>query len=159
MPLKESLAAVLRLTRSAQGLSQEDFHGRVETRHMSNIEHAKSSITLSTLENLAAVLDIDPVALLAAAASYDKDLSQKEFVKYLVAEIGKLERLGVLDKLDGEFKDGKLDSAHPRTRSSTLNKAAVHKCKTEGKTQKETAELLMLGKATVSRLWRDESEA
>lgn len=154
--LKESLAAVLRLSRSSRGLSQEDFHGRVESRHMNNIEHAKSSVTLSSLENLAAVLDIDPIALLAVASSHDKKLTSKEFLKYLASEISKLEKLGVLEKLDGEFRDGKLDSIHPRIRSSALNRAAVQKCKAEGKTQKETAELLGLGKATVSRLWKDQ---
>ncbi|WP_235595613.1 helix-turn-helix domain-containing protein [Pseudomonas syringae] len=122
---------------------------------MNNIEHAKSSVTLSTLENLAAVLDIDPVALLAVASSHDKKLTSKEFLKYLVGEIGKLEKLGVLETLDGEFKDGKLDPVHSRIRSSALNRAAVQKCKAEGKTQKEAAELLGLGKATVSRLWKD----
>ncbi|RMR37945.1 hypothetical protein ALP36_101456 [Pseudomonas syringae pv. coriandricola] len=156
MPLKESLAAVLRLSRSSQSLSQEDFHGRVESRHMSNIEHAKSGVTLTTLENLAIVLDIDPVALLVVASSYDKGISPKEFLKHLAGEISKLEKLGVLDKLDGEFKDGQLDTSHPRVRSSWLNKAAVLKCKAEGKTQKETVELLGLGKATVSRLWKDD---
>ncbi len=155
MPMKETLAAVLRLTRSAHGLSHEDFHGQVEARHMSNIEHAKSSITLATLHNLATVLEIDPVALLAVASCYEKKLSPRDFLKHLAAEMGKLERLGVLHKLDGEFKDGKLDSVHPRIRSASLNKAAVQQCKAEGKTQKETAGLLGLAKSTVSRLWKE----
>ena len=153
MPLRESLAAVLRLTRQARGLSQEDFHGQVETRHMNNIEHGKSGVTLSTLENLASVLGVDPLALLAVAFSHEKDLSSKDLLKYLAAEISKLEKLGVLEKMQGEFKDGKLDSTHPRTRSAVLNKSAVLECKAQGKTQKETAAQLGLGKATVSRIW------
>lgn len=156
MPLRETLAAVLRLTRASQSLSQEDFQGRVEARHMNNIEHAKTSVTLTSLENLAIVLNIDPVALLAVASSHDKGLTPKEFIKHLTAEIGKLKKLGVLEKLDGEFKEGKLDAVHPRIRSSTANRAAVQKCKAEGKTRQETVELLGLARATVYRLWKDE---
>lgn len=153
MPLKEPLAAVLRLTRSAQGLSQEDFHGRVEARHMNNIEHAKSSPTLSTLEELASGLGIDLVAILAVASAHEKGLGLKEYLRYLASEAGRLESLGVWKKMDGEFEAGKLVTTHPRVRSSSLNKAAVLKCKAAGMTQKETVDALGLGKATVSRIW------
>lgn len=154
MSMREPLAAVLRLSRAARNLSQEDFHGRVEARHISNIEHAKSSPTLSTLEELSDVLDIDLVALLAAASAHTRHQTPKEFLRDLASEIGKLEKLGVLDRLDAEFTDGKLHSVHPRVRSGEITRAAVLKCKEEGKTQKETVELLGLGKSTVSRLWR-----
>lgn len=156
MSLREPLAAVLRLTRAARGLSQEDFHGRVETRHMHNIEHARSSPTLSTLEDLSAVLEVDLVALLAAASAHARHQTPKEFLRDLAGEIGKLEKLSIFDRLEGEFTDGKLHSVHPRVRSGELNLAAVLKCKAEGKTQKETAELLGLGKSTVNRLWHKE---
>jgi len=122
---------------------------------MSNIEHAKSSPTLATLEDLSAVLDIDLVALLAVASSHVRHQSPKEFLRDLAGEIGKLEKLGVVDKLEGEFTDGKLHSLHPRVRSGELNRVAVQKCKAQGKTQKETVELLGLGKSTVSRLWHE----
>lgn len=153
MPMREPLAAVLRLTRTAQGLSQETFHGRVEARHISNIENAKSSPTLATLEELASALGIDLVAILAAASAFEKGLDLKEYLRYLAAEAGRLESLGVLEKIDGEFEAGKLVTAHPRVRSSSLNKTAVLKCRATGMTQKETVEALGLGKATVSRIW------
>lgn len=156
MSLREPLAAVLRLSRAAQNLSQEDFHGRVEPRQLSNIEHAKSSPTLSTLEDISAVLDINLVALLAAASSYARRQTPKEFLKDLAGELAKLQKLGVLDNLDGEFSDGKLHSVHPRIRSKEINRAAILKCKAEGRTQVETAGLLGLGQSTVSRLWKDD---
>ncbi|MBK0057186.1 XRE family transcriptional regulator [Pseudomonas sp. S44] len=155
MSLREPLAAVLRLTRTARNLSQEDFHGRVEARQMNNIERAKSNPTLSSLEDIAIALDVDLVALVAVASAHDRNQTPKEFLKDLACEITKLEKLGVLDKLDGEFTDGKLQSVHGRVRSGAANRAAVLQCKAEGKTQKETAELLGLAKSTVSKLWKE----
>lgn len=155
MSLREPLAAVLRLTRTARNLSQEDFHGRVEARQMNNIERAKSNPTLSSLEDIAIALDVDLVALVAVASAHDRSQTPKEFLKDLAGEITKLEKLGVLDKLDGEFTDGKLQSVHGRIRSGAANRAAVLQCKAEGKTQKETAELLGLAKSTVSMIWKE----
>ena len=123
---------------------------------MSNIEHAKSSPTLLTMEEFSSVLDIDLVALLAVASAYARHQTPKEFLKGVAAEIAKLEKLGVLDKLHHEFEDGKLHSVHPRIRSGEANRQAVLKCKAEGKSQKETAELLGLDKSRVSRLWKDD---
>lgn len=156
MPLKESLAAVLRLTRSAQGLSQEDFHGRVEDRHISNIEHAKSSPTISTLEEFASGLGIDLVAILVIASSHARHQSCDDFLRDLASEIAKLERLRISELLPGEFENGKLIAGNPRYRSGAATRGAVLRCKTEGKTQKDTAQLLGLAKSTVSKLWRSD---
>lgn len=100
---------------------------------MSNIEHAKSNPTLSTMEEFSSVLDIDLVAILAVASSYARHQTPKEFLKGVAGEIAKLERLGVLDKLHHEFEDGKLHSVHPRIRSGEANRQAVLKYKAEGK--------------------------
>lgn len=157
MSLREPLAAVLRLTRTARNLSQEDFHGRVEARHMNNIERARSSPTLSSLEDIAIALGVDLVALVAVASAHDRSQTPTEFLKHLAGEITKLEKLGVLNKLDGEFTGGKLQSVHGRIRSGAANRTAVLQCKVEGKTQKETAELLGLAKSTVSKYWNERS--
>jgi transcriptional regulator with XRE-family HTH domain len=101
---------------------------------MNNIERAKSSPTLSSLEDIAIALGVDLVALVAVASAHDRSQTPKEFLKHLAGEITKLEKLGVLDKLDGEFTDGKLQSVHGRIRSGAANRAAVLQCKAEGKT-------------------------
>ena len=153
MPLRAPLAAVLRLLRSSRGLSQEDFQGVIETRHIHNLEHGKSSVTLDTLEKLAAVLEVDPVALLAIASSYERGMTAKDYVKQIASEVTKLEKLGVIDKMLGEFEDGQLVTLQPGKRSSTENRTAILNCKAEGRSQKETSELLGLAKSTVSRVW------
>lgn len=153
MPLKESLAAVLRLTRVAQGLSQEEVPAGVKNRHLSNMELAKSSPTLAALEDLAAGLGVDLVALLAVSSAHDKGLDLNQYLGNVAAEVGRLQSMGVLDKIDGEFEGGKLVRVHPRIRSAALTQAAVLKCKDAGMTQKEACEALGLGKATVSRIW------
>lgn len=151
--LREPLAAALRLLRGARGLSQEDFQELIDPRHVHNLEHAKSSVTLDTLENVSTVLTVDPVALLALASSYARGISTEAFVTHLAAELEALKALGVEAGMADEFKDGVIAPRRPGKRTSDEKVVAVLQCKAEGKSQRETARTLDMPTTTVRRIW------
>ncbi|WP_458127567.1 XRE family transcriptional regulator [Pseudomonas sp. Z2-11] len=151
--VERSVAAVIRLVRSARGLAKEDFHGQLDPKHVYNLEHAKVSVPLDTLEILAERLDVEPLALLAVAASYDKQHSPEDFVKYLNKEIKKLKYLGVLEGLPTQFADGALKPRLPGQRTPPEKVDAVLRCRALGLTQKQASEILGMAISTVGRIW------
>lgn len=106
MSLMRPLAAVLRLVRVARGLSQEQFSGAVEARHIHNLENAKASATLVTLETLAGRLGIDPVALLAYASRLEQGVTPAQYVDYLNSELQKISDLGIDAQIADHYRDG-----------------------------------------------------
>lgn len=154
MPLRLALAAILRLTRTARGLSQEQLATAVEARHLHNVEHAKSSVTLDTLEGIAKRLDVDAVALLAMASRYERQQSTADFLSFLSDEIQKLEELGVLASLPGEFQGGDLRTGKAGKRPVPAEKIqAVFACREQGLTQKQTSLKLGMAASTVNKIW------
>jgi transcriptional regulator with XRE-family HTH domain len=158
MPLRSALAAILRLTRSARGLSQEQFHAGVEARHIHNLEHAVSSATLDTLESIASRLEIDPVALLALASIFERGQSTADYLSHLSVELQKLENLGVIAALPSQFENGKLRTGKAGRRPLPPERVkAVLTCKAEGMTQKETGMKLGMAPSTVNKIWHANS--
>ena len=154
MSLRLALAAILRLTRTARGLSQEQLATAVEARHLHNVEHAKSSVTLDTLEGIAKRLDVDAVALLAMASRYERQQSTADFLSFLSDEIQKLEELGVLASLPGEFQGGDLRTGKAGKRPVPAEKIqAVFACREQGLTQKQTSLKLGMAASTVNKIW------
>ena len=49
------------LVRLARGLTRDDFQGQLDATHVYNLENAKSSVTLDTLEMLAYTLEVEPL--------------------------------------------------------------------------------------------------
>lgn len=154
MPSRYTLAAVLRTTRAARGLSQEQLGGTLEARHLHNVEHAKSNVTLEMLEGISESLDVDVVALLAAASSYDRQESLEEFMTYLWTELAKLRDMQVLENVPAQFSDGELITAKAGKPPIAAEKIrAVLKCKADGLTQKETSTTLGIPASTVHKIW------
>ena len=159
MPLRVALAAILRLTRTARGLSQEQLATVVEPRHLHNIEHAKCSVTLDTLEGISKRLDVDVLALLAMASIYERQQSPADFLSFLSGEIQKLEQLGVLVSLPSEFQDGDLRTGKAGKRPVPAEKIqAVFACKEQGLTQKETYLKLGMAASTVNKIWHSSAD-
>ncbi|VVN80609.1 MULTISPECIES: helix-turn-helix domain-containing protein [Pseudomonas] len=158
MPLRLALAAILRLTRKARGLSQEQLAAAIEARHLHNLEHAKSSVTLDTLEGIAKRLDVDAVALLAVASKYERQQSTADYLLFLSDEIQKLEQLGVLASLPNEFQDGDLRTGKAGKRPVPADKIqAVLACKGQGLTQKQTCSELGMAASTVNKIWHSDA--
>lgn len=159
MPSRYSLAAVLRTTRAARGLSQEQLGSTLEARHLHNVEHGKSNVTLKMLEGISERLDVDMVALLAAASSHDRQESLEEFMAYLWTELNKLRDMHVLENLPKQFSDGALiaaKSGKPPIAAAKIE--AVLGCKADGLTQKATSIRLGMPASTVHKIWHMPTE-
>lgn len=153
MPLRESLAAVLRLVRASRGLSKDDFQGLVDPKHVYNLETAKSGVTLDTLEAIASVLQVDALTLLTVAASLERGQSHKDLLVHLEDDGQQLAELGVLARWNGEFEDGSLVTTKPGRRTPPETVEAILACRGQMMSQKETAEATGVSASTVSRIW------
>ncbi|MBF4211019.1 XRE family transcriptional regulator [Pseudomonas donghuensis] len=153
MPLMRPLGAVLRLVRIARGLSQEEFSGAVEARHIHNLEYGKTSVTIGTLETLAGRLEVDPIALLAYASRLERNVSPEQYMETLQEELQKISRLGVDEQIRQQYQEG--DELKPKTgrRTDPAKLAAVKDAKASGKTKRETSEALGIPRSTVNDLW------
>ncbi|MEN5139289.1 helix-turn-helix domain-containing protein [Pseudomonas juntendi] len=158
MPLRESLAATLRLVRISRGLTKDDFQGAVDSKHVYNIENARSSVTLDTLELLASVLEVDALTLITVAASLDRGLTHAELLKHLGEQGELLAEKGVLTKWASQFQDGALIPMEAGRKTPLPKVEAIQACRARGLNQKETAAELGLSTSTVSRNWNKSAE-
>ncbi|POA17331.1 Fis family transcriptional regulator [Pseudomonas sp. FW300-N1A1] len=109
------------------------------------------------LKRISARLDVDPVALLAMASSYERQESLAEFLAHLQGEMKKLEALGVLSGLPSHFEGGNLITAKAGKRPIPNEKIqAVLACKAEGMTQKQTSMKLGMAASTVHKIWHSD---
>ncbi|RKS18935.1 hypothetical protein BJ917_4635 [Pseudomonas sp. WPR_5_2] len=154
MTMRESLAAVLRLVRSARGLSKEDLQGQIDPKHLYNLENAKTGITLDMLNTTSSALNVDPLALLIVASCFEKKLTHDDVLEGLRVEIKGLIDLGVIKGLPEQFVDGSLVPSKAGQRSSPEKIEAVLHCQAQGMTQKETSDALGIPTSTINRIWR-----
>lgn len=154
MVMRESLAAVLRLVRSARGLSKEDLQGQVDPKHLYKLENAKTGVTLDMLNTISSALNVDPLALLVAASCFDRSLPPDDVLKRLGVEVRNLSDLGVVKGLSGQFADGKLVPNKAGKRLPPEKIEAVLRCRKQGMTQKEASEMLGISTSTVNRIWQ-----
>lgn len=153
MPLIRPLAAVLRLVRIARGLSQEELSGAAEARHIHNLENAKASATLNTLELVAQRLGHDPVALLGYASRIERGETLDQYLAYLKQEMLRIAELGVDAHVDQHYKDGEVIT-HKRGRRTNPSKVdEVLQAKAAGKTKQQIADDLGMPWSTVSDIW------
>ena len=87
MELLTRFGVGLQLARKNRGLTQEDFSGVSSRTFLSSLERGKKSPTISKLEELASVLNIHPVSLLALAYAPDSKQGRKEFFAGISAEL------------------------------------------------------------------------
>lgn len=159
MSLRSSLAAMLRSTRAARGLSQEQLGSSIGASHLHSAEHAKATVTLDMLEQICGRLEVDPVALLAMASCYARQESLPAYTAHLQTELAKLEAMGVLSSMPSHFKDGVLRTGKAGKRPIPVEKIkAVHNCKAEGLSQKETAIKLGMSTTTVHKIWHSQPD-
>ncbi|MFP3527491.1 helix-turn-helix transcriptional regulator, partial [Pantoea sp. SIMBA_072] len=67
METRDAVAGVLRAVRKLQGLSHDDLADAAFRTYLGRLERGQSNATLEKLDELAAALEFDPVALIALA--------------------------------------------------------------------------------------------
>lgn len=87
MELLIRFGAGLQLARKCRGLTQEDFSMVSSRTYMSSLERGKKSPTISKLEELASVLNLHPLSLLALAYAPDSEQGRKELFARVAAEL------------------------------------------------------------------------
>jgi transcriptional regulator with XRE-family HTH domain len=154
MRTRDSLAAVLRLARSARRLKVDDFALAVDPRHIQYLETGKVTTTLETLEAVAKVLDVNPISLLVLASSLGTNTSPNDLVKQILADVDQLAALDVnSESFAAQFLDGQLVSRPAGAQVNQKKLAAVLACKNAGMTMGETAKKLEMPATTVRRYW------
>jgi transcriptional regulator with XRE-family HTH domain len=85
------IGKAIRIVRKARGLTQEDFSDISSRTYLSSLERDLKSPTLDKLAQLAAVLQVHPVTLIALSALPSTDPRQSENLLTLLArELGTL---------------------------------------------------------------------
>lgn len=87
MSLLGRFGAGLQLARKSRGLTQEDFSIVSSRTYLSSLERGMKSPTISKLEELASVIGIHPLSLLALAYLSSTDLEGRELCKLITTEL------------------------------------------------------------------------
>jgi transcriptional regulator with XRE-family HTH domain len=87
MELLTRFGAGLQLARKCRGLTQEDFSVASSRTYLSSLERGKKSPTITKLEELASVLNLHPLSLLALAYAPDSDQERRDFFALVAAEL------------------------------------------------------------------------
>lgn len=87
MELLARFGAGLQLARRNRGLTQEDFSVVSSRTYLSSLERGMKSPTVSKLEELASVLNIHPLSLLALAYAPESKQGRKKFFEAISAEV------------------------------------------------------------------------
>lgn len=80
----------LQLARRSRGLTQEDFSVVSSRTYLSSLERGLKSPTISKLEELASVIGIHPLSLLALAYLPSTELEREQLCKLVASEIRSL---------------------------------------------------------------------
>ncbi|MBV4516159.1 MULTISPECIES: helix-turn-helix domain-containing protein [Pseudomonas] len=153
MLARTSLAAVIRAMRLARGLKVEDFASALEPRHLNNLENAKVSPSLETLQAVARVLGVRAASLLLLEESLRENWALQDLVKELGLEVEELSALGVIASSSSQLENGQLVKRSAGAQVLQDRLAAVLECKASGMTQGATARKLGLPTTTVHRYW------
>lgn len=157
MSLKVPFAAVLRVLRSREGLTQEDLHAKSSRQYFGELEQGKSSVTLDKLQALSSAFRLSPATIVALTMAVDADLDVESVLQQIADELRAVEVAGGLTEAKSQIRNGALVS---RPTGVSVNRELLDRvleCKAKGMTQKDTAVHLGMSKATVNRYWkRDE---
>ncbi|WPK02112.1 helix-turn-helix domain-containing protein [Pseudomonas putida] len=152
MSLRQSFAAALQLLRLRKGISQPAMTKHVDQRTVSNLELAKSSVTLDTGYKLAAGLEIEAVTLVALTIASHHQRTAREI---LLASLAEIEALDLADAA----VPAEPERLTPLNISGAREKLeAVQELKAKGLTQVEAARQLGMPESTLRRLWHQASK-
>jgi transcriptional regulator with XRE-family HTH domain len=87
MGLLERFGTGLQRARKSRGLTQEDFSVVSSRTYLSSLERGIKSPTISKLEELASVIGVHPLSLLALAYLPDTPEQRRELCSAITAEI------------------------------------------------------------------------
>lgn len=151
MSVRIAFAAVLKLLRTEQGLTQLELSRNVTQSHVSQIENGKTSPSLEAIIELSATLNLHPVALMALACAAQEKMTASDVLEIAKKDLQSLSLLKVAIPLETETKP------HPRVAAAAQSRESVQALKEEGHSQAEIARILGMAESTVRRHWHRQS--
>lgn len=121
MSLKTAIAAVLKATRRARGLSQKDLAEVSSRTYVSKLERAQSSPTLEMMTTLSGPLNISPLTLVALTLGAETGQPIRSLISCVENEVIDLIRAGVLSELQIPF-DAKQAMNQPAHNANKVQK-------------------------------------
>ncbi|CAM3393485.1 helix-turn-helix transcriptional regulator [Pseudomonas plecoglossicida] len=150
---RPALAAVIRTVRSSLGLTQEGLGHAISRTYAAKIENAASSPTLDKFIELAAALNMNPVALLSLVIATRDNVATSTVLAEAADQLAALEAKVSASDITAQLT-GKEISKRPAARPADLLKLQqVLESKNAGLTKAETARKLGLSRSTVGFLW------
>ncbi|VVO01230.1 helix-turn-helix domain-containing protein [Pseudomonas fluorescens] len=147
MSVRTAFAVALKLLRTKRGLTQHELSQKVDQSHVSRIENEKTSPSLEAIIELARVLELSPVALMALVCGAQDKLIAGDVLKIAEKDLRSLALLKVSIPLEIQ------ETSHPRVATAAQAREEVQTLKAEGFSQAEIARKLGMAKTTVQRHW------
>lgn len=147
MSVRIAFAAALKLLRTTRGLTQHELSENLTQSHVSQIENEKTSPSLEAIIELARVLEISPVALMALVCGAQDELNAADVLKIAEKDLQEMALLQASIPLEIE------QTPHPRVTAAAKMREAVQVLKEKGFSQAEIARELGMAKTTVQRHW------
>lgn len=147
MSVRTAFALALKLLRSKRDLTQQELSKKVDQSHVSRIENEKTSPSLEAIMELAEVLQISPVALMAIVCGVHDELSAGDVLKIAEKDLKSMKLLKGPIPLEIE------QPPHPRITAAAQAREDVRALKKKGLSRAEVAIELGMAKTTVQRHW------
>lgn len=145
--MRTAFAIALKLLRTKRGLTQDDLSKKVDQSHVSRIENEKTSPSLEAIIELARVLELSPVALMALVCAAEDKVSAGDVLKTAEKDLLDIALLQASIPLEIE------ETPHPRVTAAAKMRKDVQALKEQGLSQAEIARALGMAKTTVQRHW------
>ncbi|OXR38662.1 transcriptional regulator [Pseudomonas jessenii] len=147
MSVRIAFAAALKLLRTKRGLTQVELSKNLTQSHVSQIENEKTSPSLEAIIELARVLGLSPVALMALVCAAQDEVSAGDVLKIAEKDLQDIALLQASIPLEIE------ETPHPRVTAAAKMRSEVQALKEQGLSQAEIARKLGMAKTTVQRHW------
>ncbi|WP_433899295.1 helix-turn-helix domain-containing protein [Pseudomonas sp. PSE1(2024)] len=135
-------------------MTQEGMAQATSRTYLTKIESAQSTPSLDKFIELAAVLELSPVALMALVVATRDDEPASHLFAKASEELKALQERVSPDEIAVHIAGSEV-LKRPPARPADLNKLQkVQECKKTGLTQAETARQLGISRSTVSFLWK-----
>lgn len=90
MDIRQAFAVALKTARKARGRTQEDFSDVSSRTYLSTLERGLKSPTLDKLQNLAKVLELHPLTILALTYTLTDECSNEELLNKVANELKRI---------------------------------------------------------------------
>ncbi|MGE8327890.1 helix-turn-helix domain-containing protein [Pseudomonas urmiensis] len=145
--LRQAFASALKFMRLRRQVFQTDFEGGVSQSHVSRLERSESSVTLQRLDEIAGLLKIHPLTLIALTYGASEKMPPAELLELVRTE------LEAVDALDQPLSIDDQTAPHPRVIEAGRLRDEVQRLKSLGHSKAETSRMLGISKSTAARHW------